>query len=145
MINSALFSSACTEWGTPQALFDELDREFHFTLDPCANEQNHKCAKYYTEAENGLLQDWGHETVFCNPPYGRQIGYWVASCYEHAGVAVMLLPARTDTKWFHDYIYQKDRVEVRFLRGRLKFEGAKNSAPFPSMVVIFLDASGKVF
>lgn len=135
MISTALFSSARMDWGTPRELFDSLDREFHFTLDPCANAKNHKCHRYYTEKDNGLAQDWGTETVFCNPPYGREIGKWVAKCASHAGIAVMLIPARTDTRWFHDYVY--GRAEVRFIRGRVKFEGAKNSAPFPSMIVIF--------
>lgn len=135
MINKALFSSNTDEWATPQAIFDDLDKEFHFTLDVCANEQNHKCAKYFTKDDDGLAQNWGGHIIWCNPPYGRDIANWVKKCSEHTGVAIMLLPARTDTRWFHDYIYQK--AEIRFIKGRLKFGGAKNPAPFPSMVVVF--------
>lgn len=137
MINQSIYSSKKMDWGTPQTLFDKLNAEFHFTLDPCASDENHKCANYFTESENGLLQDWGRERVFCNPPYGRSIGNWVKKCAEHSDLAVMLIPARTDTKWFHEYIYNNPRVQIRFLPGRVKFQGAVNSAPFPSMVVIF--------
>lgn len=141
MNTEVMFSSKTDQWETPQDLYGKLEGEFHFTLDPCADESNHKCAKYYTKVQDGLLQCWGNERVFCNPPYGRGIGLWVKKCYLHGktenGIAVMLLPARTDTKWFHEYIYNKKGVEVRFLKGRLKFGGSKNSAPFPSMIVIF--------
>lgn len=117
-----------------------MDKEFNFTLDPCATAENAKCEKYYTMHENGLLQDWQGETIFCNPPYGRAIRDWVKKCYEESQkpntTVVMLIPARTDTTYFHDYIYHKAK-EVRFVRGRLKFGGSKNSAPFPSMVVVF--------
>ena len=129
------FMSATDQWETPQRFFDELDKEFHFTLDPCADDYNHKCKKYFTKEIDGLLQNWGGETVFCNPPYGREIGKWVEKAATEKATTVMLIPARTDTKWFHDYIYRK--AEVRFLRGRLKFGDSKNSAPFPSMVVVF--------
>ena len=137
MLNESLFSSKKMNWGTPQKLFDTLNEEFHFTLDPCADDFNHKCEKYYTEVDDGLSKDWGTETVFCNPPYGREIGKWVKKCSEHRGLAVMLIPARTDTRWFHEYIWMQDDVSVAFLPGRVKFEGAKNSAPFPSMIVTF--------
>lgn len=137
MINQSIYSSKKMDWGTPQPLFDSLNTEFHFTLDPCASDKNHKCEKYFTESQNGLSQDWGKERVFCNPPYGRSIGNWVKKCAEHDDLAVMLIPARTDTKWFHEYIYKNPRVQIRFLQGRVKFQGASNSAPFPSMVVIF--------
>lgn len=129
------FMSTTDQWETPQRFFDELDKEFHFTLDPCADEHNHKCQKYFTKEIDGLSQNWGGETVFCNPPYGREIGKWVEKAATENATTVMLIPARTDTKWFHDYIYGK--AEVRFLRGRLKFGDSINSAPFPSMVVIF--------
>lgn len=127
------FSSKSNEWSTPQDLFDELDREFRFTLDPCATKENAKCERFYTKEDNGLSKSWKIESVFMNPPYGREIGKWVKKISEDGGVA--LLPARTDTKWFHDYILGK--AEIRFLRGRLKFGGSKNSAPFPSMVCIW--------
>ena len=140
MNTELMFSSRTDEWETPQEFFDELNREFRFDLDACADEKNHKCDKYFTVQQDGLKQDWGGYTVFCNPPYGRTIGEWVEKCFQevYAGsckYAVMLLPARTDTKWFHQYIYNK--AEIRFLPGRLKFGGSKNSAPFPSMVVIY--------
>lgn len=136
-----MFSSKTDQWATPQDFFDKLNDEFHFTLDPCADETNHKCKKYFTKEDDGLIQCWRGETVFCNPPYGREICNWVKRCYMHSvvdcGIAVMLIPARTDTKWFHEYIYNKSNVEIRFIKGRLKFGGSKNSAPFPSMVVVF--------
>ena len=133
-----MFSSASDEYSTPQAFFDALNAEFHFTLDPCSTDENAKCANHYTKAQDGLAQDWTGERVFCNPPYGREMPKWIAKCAEHGargGVAVMLIPARTDTKAFHDYIY--GRAEIRFIKGRLKFGDSKNPAPFPSMVVIF--------
>lgn len=114
------------EWSTPQWLFDQLDAEFHFTLDPCSTDENAKCRKHYTAADDGLTQDWTGETVFCNPPYGRGLATWVQKCFLHAsggGVVVMLVPARTDAGWFHDYIY--GYAEVRFIRGRLKYGGSK--------------------
>lgn len=123
------------DWATPQVLFDELNAEFHFTLDPCASEFNHKCERYFTKDQNGLAQSWDGETVFCNPPYGRVLTHWVRKASESNATTVMLIPARTDTKWFHDYIYNQH--ETRFIKGRIKFVGAKNNAPFPSMVVVF--------
>lgn len=100
-----------------------------------------ECAQFFTEAEDGLKQPWGGQTVFCNPPYGRAIKDWVKKCSEEAKqpntTVVLLIPARTDTAYFHDYIYLQPNVEIRFIRGRLKFGDGKNSAPFPSMVVIF--------
>lgn len=140
-----MFSSKTDNWATPPEFFKELDKEFHFNLDPAADEFNHKCDRYFTIAENGLLQDWGGNSVFCNPPYGREIGKWVEKAYrtnkESGDLVVMLLPARTDTKWFHDFIYHK--AEIRFIKGRLKFGGSKNSAPFPSMVVIYRQKRGE--
>lgn len=130
------FSSKTEEWYTPQDFFDALDVEFAFTLDPCATKENTKCTKFYTQEEDGLSKDWSGERVFCNPPYGRAIGGWVEKCARGGSeLAVMLIPARTDTKWWHEYIQGK--AEVRFIKGRLKFGGSKNSAPFPSAVVIF--------
>lgn len=139
-MNSALFSSANDVWETPQEFFDELNEEFHFTLDPCALPANAKCERFFTPTDNGLTQSWEGETVFCNPPYGRAIYNWVRKCSEESRkkntTVVALIPARTDTRYFHEFIYHKAK-EIRFIRGRLKFGGAKNSAPFPSMVVIF--------
>lgn len=126
-------------WETPQDFFDELNKEFGFDLDPCATLETAKCDKYFTEKDDGLAQDWGGYTVFCNPPYGREISKWVEKCHNEAQkpntTVVMLIPSRTDTKYFHEWIYHK--AEIRFIKGRLKFGDAKNSAPFPSMVVIF--------
>lgn len=133
-MDPVLFSSASCEWSTPQKVFDSLNEEFHFTLDPCATPENAKCPLYYTIKEDGLKQNWEGHNVFCNPPYGRELHKWVKKCSEHSPLAVMLIPARTDTAVFHDYIYHK--AEIRFLRGRLHFNDA-GRAPFPSMVVIF--------
>lgn len=139
MIAEALFSSKTDNWATPQNFFDELNKEFHFTLDPCADEKNHKCEKFFTRKENGLLQDWSGESVFVNPPCGREIYNWVEKCYweghKENTIVVLLIPARTDTKYFHDFIL--NRSEIRFIKGRLKFGDSDNSAPFPSMVVVF--------
>lgn len=137
-VNRVLLSSNSEEWSTPQDLFDQLDLEFHFTVDVCSSHDNAKCPKHYTKDDDGLLQDWSGDVVWCNPPYGRQMTKWIRKCSEHGkkgGIAVMLIPARTDTKAFHEYIYNKS--EIRFIKGRLKFSGAVYNAPFPSMIVIF--------
>ena len=141
-ISEALYSSKTDMWETPQDLFNELDKEFRFDLDVCATQENAKCNRYYTPEQDGLSKPWDG-TCWCNPPYGRDIGQWVRrALFASFGGAtvVMLLPARTDTKWFHDYIYK--RAEIRFVKGRLKFGNSKNSAPFPSMVVIFRGLKG---
>lgn len=114
MINDAMFSSNTNEWATPQAFFDELNKEFDFTLDPCATPQNAKCARYFTKEIDGLAQSWRGEVVFCNPPYGRDISKWVAKAYAEtlsggAKLVVLLIPARTDTAYFHDYIYKSTK------------------------------------
>lgn len=141
-MNKVLFSSATDQWDTPQDFFDELNAEFHFDLDPCADETNHKTEKYYTKEDDGLSQDWSGQRVFCNPPYGRKIGDWVEKAFREGTkdntIVVLLIPARTDTKYFHDYILH--RSEIRFVKGRLKFGGGQQGAPFPSMVVIFRGA-----
>lgn len=138
-MNKALFTSNREDWTTPQWLFDELNEEFDFTLDAAASDENHKCRKYYTERENGLTRSWEGETVFCNPPYGRKIASWVKKAYEEGQkpgtTVVLLIPSRTDTRFFHDYILGK--AEIRFLKGRLKFGGAQNSAPFPSLIAVY--------
>lgn len=136
MLNQWMFTSNTDLWATPQYFYNKLNEEFWFTLDPCATHENHKCDKYYTKEQDGLRQSWDNEKVFCNPPYWREIKNRVQKwSLARGGVVVMLLPARTDTAWFHDYIYHKS--EIRFIRWRLKFGDSKNSAPFPSMVVIF--------
>lgn len=135
MINKGLFTSTTDLWETPQDLFSELNKEFGFTLDPCSTHENAKCKKHFTKENDGLSQDWSKDIVFMNPPYGREIGKWVEKAYNSNTTVVCLLPARTDTKWFHNYIYH--HAEIRFIKGRLKFGNSKNSAPFPSMIVIF--------
>ena len=130
------FSSKTDLWATPQDFFDKLHAEFDFNLDVCATPENAKCARYFTKLDDGLAQDW-RGVVWMNPPYGREIGAWMKKASESAqggATVVCLVPARTDTRWWHDHAM---RGEVRFVRGRLKFGGAKFSAPFPSAVVIF--------
>lgn len=137
MNTELMFSSKTDLWATPQNFFDELNQEFHFTLDVCAIPENAKCKNYFTLDVDGLSQKWSG-ICWCNPPYGREIAKWVEKAFmeSHGGVTVvMLLPARTDTRWFHEYIYNK--AEIRFVKGRLKFGNASASAPFPSMVVVF--------
>lgn len=138
------FSSEKDDWETPQDLFDLLDKKFHFTLDVCATEENAKCDRFYTENYNGLEQKWSGDISWCNPPYGREIGRWMEKAYftgAAGGLVVCLVPARTDTNWWWQYCTVAD--EIRFLKGRLKFGGHKNSAPFPSAVVIFHDRMGR--
>ena len=136
-----MFSSSSDQWATPQNFYDNLNKEFNFNLDPCADKHNHKCNMYYSKNDDGLSKTWSGYRVFCNPPYGRnETGKWCKKAYEEVfngdcELVVMLLPARTDTKWFHEYCYGK--AEIRFIKGRLKFGDGKNSAPFPSMLVIY--------
>ena len=131
--------------GHPPRFFETLNNEFNFDLDVCATKDNHKCEEYFTKENSGLTKDWGGRRVFCNPPYGREIGTWVEKCYREGHkdntLVVMLIPARTDTKYFHDFILH--RAEIRFVSGRLKFGDGKGSAPFPSMVVIYRGAKVK--
>lgn len=131
------FSSKSNEWATPQWLFDSLNREFHFTLDPCSTDENAKCSRHYTLAEDGLSQDWSEDVVFMNPPYGREIALWMEKAFlsgKQGATVVCLVPARTDTVWWHSFAI---RGEIRFLKGRLKFGDATSSAPFRSAVIIF--------
>lgn len=105
MNTELMFSSKSENWATPQDFFDKLNEEFSFTLDPCCSEENHKCEKFYTKNDDGLSKSWSDETVFCNPPYGREITKWVKKCHDSAGnqnncTVVALLPARTDTNGF---------------------------------------------
>ena len=134
MLNAGMFSSLSCEWATPQWLFDELNAEFGFTIDVCAGAENAKVAQYYDH--DALSREWSG-VVWCNPPYGRKIGDWVRKGYESAeagATVVMLLPSRTDTKWWHGYVMLG---EMRFIKGRLKFGDAKAGAPFPSAIVVF--------
>lgn len=138
-MNQVLYASNTAEWETPAATFAELDAEFHFDLDPCSTHANAKCARHFTKEDNGLAKNWAGCRVFCNPPYGREISAWVRKAYNESKkpdtLVVMLIPARTDTSYFHNYIYGK--AEVRFIRGRLHFNDGKGRAPFPSMIVIY--------
>lgn len=143
-MNPGMYSSKTDEWETPQDFFDKLNAEFGFTLDVCATEDNAKCISWFDRGADALTKDWGcippeSGAAFMNPPYGRVIGQWVAKARETAQAGrtvVCLLPARTDTAWWHTHVIG-GKAEVRFCRGRLKFGGSKNSAPFPSAIVIF--------
>lgn len=143
--NKVHFSSMRMDWPTPQKVFLELDREFHFDLDACATKENAKCAKFISPEQDAFAIDWPGRVVFCNPPYGRKNGgllRWVKKAYEEASkgkIVVMFIPARTDTKYFHEYCLRASREghgEIRFLDHRVSF-GNDNNAPFPSMVVVF--------
>ena len=164
--DSVHFSNNSNEWETPIALYSELDKEFSFTLDPCAIPENAKCIKYYTKKDNGLSKDWSGERVFMNPPYGKEIKYWVEKAYKESlngAIVVCLIPARTDTSYWHNFIFPH-AYDIRFLRGRIKFKHSgdgfkayyceqlslldeeessiveaveENPAPFPSAIVIF--------
>jgi len=142
MNGKGLFSSNSDEWATPQKLFDDLNNEFDFELDVCATEENHKCPEYFTKEQDGLSKNWGGKRIWCNPPYS-QIEKWVEKAFRETRtdrtIVVMLIPSRTDTRYFHNYIYQ--RSEIRFVKGRLKFGDGKGSAPFPSMIIIFRGAN----
>jgi len=136
VINNGLFTSNTDLWATPQSFFDEWNSKYNFETDVCATAENAKCEIYFSPEENGLLQEW-KGTCWMNPPYGREISKWVKKAYEsslNGAVVVCLLPARTDTRWFHNYCLKGD---ITFLRGRLKFNEVKWNAPFPNMVVIF--------
>ena len=140
-MNQALFTSRTDEWETPKDFFDTMNKEFHFNLDVCATKVNAKCEKYYTKKENGLSQQW-HGNCWMNPPYGREIGKWMKKALEaskEGALVACLVPARTDTAWWNEYDM---KGEIRFIRGRLKFGGSQNSAPFPSAVVIFRPQKG---
>lgn len=134
MNTEVMFSSKTDLWATPQEFFDELNKEFAFTTDVCAIPENAKCKRFFTPEMDGLKQEW-NGVCWCNPPYGKEIGKWVKKASESACTVVGLLPARTDTRWFHEHILGK--AEIRFVRGRIKFGGASTGAPFPSMVVIW--------
>ena len=135
----ACFTSNSDEWETPQNLFDALDLEFNFEMDVCATAENSKCDQYWNKAQDGTSQQWSRSN-WCNPPYSN-IGAWVArartvSVFYPGTTTVLLLPSRTDTRWFHNYLYKMPGVELRFIKGRLKFSESKNCAPFPSMIAV---------
>ncbi|SRR3990167_7056160 len=135
-----LFSSKDNEWATPQGFYNKLNTMFGpFTLDPASTKENAKCSKFYTVEDDGLKQDWSNNVIYNNPPYGKDLKRWVEKGYLESlkpnTKVVMLLPARTDTKSFHQYCMKA--YKIYFVKGRLKFGDSKNSAPFPSMVVVF--------
>jgi phage N-6-adenine-methyltransferase len=136
-MNNGMFTSATDLWATPQDFFDQQNSLYGpFDVDVCASADNAKCGVYFDQAIDGLKQTWAGN-CWMNPPYGREISKWMKKAYESAGagtVVVCLVPARTDTRWWHDYAIKGDVV---FIKGRLKFGGAKNSAPFPSALIIF--------
>jgi phage N-6-adenine-methyltransferase len=134
-MNRGLFTSKTPEWSTPQDFFDRLDSEFKFTTDVCATEENAKCNRFYSPEQDGLSMEW-EGVCWMNPPYGRTIAAWMLKAYSYGmkgGTVVCLVPARTDTLWWHSFAMLG---EIRYVRGRLKF-GKGGSAPFPSAVVIF--------
>ena len=140
MNTDLMFSSKSDDWETPQDLFDRLNAEYGFTLDVCASAGNAKCRLFFSKEQDGLAQDWRGFRCWMNPPYGRSIGLWVGKAHRsfqgaNKGLCVCLLPSRTDTAWWHDYVMKANTLI--FLRGRLKFGGHKNSAPFPSALVLF--------
>ncbi len=129
MLNSGLFTSETCEWNTPASVYAVLDAEFHFTHD--------SAPEGYAELWSSLTESW-QGTIFCNPPYGRTIGQWIQKGYESAqagATVIMLIPSRTDTAWWHDFVMKAD--QIRFIRGRLKFSGTKWNAPFPSVIIVF--------
>ena len=137
-MNGVHFKSEVQTWETPADLFDQLDQEFAFDLDVCALPETSKCKRYFTPADDGLSQSWTG-TCWMNPPYGRAIGNWMRKALEESRrgcIVVCLVPARTDTEWWHRFAM---RGEIRFIRGRLKFGNAKSGAPFPSAIVVFRD------
>lgn len=128
---------ARTDWATPWALFFEYHAEFHFTLDVCATSDNARVGAHFTPEIDGLTQDWGRHVCWMNPPFGKEIGAWMRKAYEESlkgATVVCLVPARTCTAWWHDYAM---KGEIRFIRGRIKFEGAEHNAPFPCAIIVF--------
>ena len=144
-VRSVHFSSVSNEWQTPDNLFRSLNERFKFTLDPCCTHESAKCEKHYTITDNGLAQDWSKDVVFMNPPYGREISKWIRKAYlesKKGATVVCLIPARTDTSYWHNYIFGKAKIE--FLKGRVKFKnntvdykGHTPGAPFPSAIIIY--------
>ncbi len=138
-LQKAMVSSKSNEWVTPQHLFNELNKEFKFTLDPCSTNENKKCKKYYTLQEDGLSKSWKDETVFMNPPYGGHTRDWIEKAYLESlngAVVVCLIVSATDRSYWHDFIFPR-ASQIRFIRGRLRFSDSKSTAPFASAIVIF--------
>ena len=137
--NKALFTSDTNEWGTPRHLFDLIHGEFGFDLDVCANAENAKCERFYSKEQNGLALPWAPSRCWMNPPYGREIGRWVARAKIEAvagALVVGLVPARTDAAWWHENV-MRGATEVRLIAGRLCFGRSLTPAPFPSAVVVW--------
>ena len=137
-MNSALFSSATPEWATPQWLFDALNARFQFDMDVCATPENAKCASYLTKEDDGLTLSWTGWRVWMNPPYGREIAWWVEKARREAEMGCLvvgLLPARIDARWWQEHV--QGHADVRFIAGRLKFGDAKSAAPFPSAIAVW--------
>lgn len=139
-INKVLYSSESEVWETPKDLFDKLDTEFHFDIGVCALPSNAKCTTFFTPEQDGLKQKW-KGVCWMNPPYGRKIGAWMRKALESKTTVVCLVPARTDTKWWHEYAMKAS--EIRFVKGRLKFGDSKNSAPFPSAIIVFREKNNE--
>lgn len=143
IVNTQLSNSKGCEqkdkWATPDKIYLPLHLEFGFNLDPCCEIHTAKCDYYFTEKENGLIQDWGKHVVFVNPPYSRgNIDLWMKKCYEASllgAVVVALIPVSTSSKWFHNYVWGK--AEIRYYKGRIRFNGAPFTAPFSSMLAIY--------
>lgn len=128
------------DFGTPRALYDSLNKEFGFQLDVCASKNNAKCAAYFDIEQDGLSQDWSGKVCWMNPPYGKPIYRWLKKAWDESqmgATVVCLIPAKTDTSWWHEFV---QFGEVRFIRGRLQFEGGRDRAHFPSAIVIFRPA-----
>lgn len=136
--NRAVFSSLSKEWATPKAFFQGINAEFNFTLDVCASEKNAKCERFFDSTLNGLFRDWAPEVCWMNPPYGPALGQWIRKAADEAAkgaTVVALVPARTDTRWWHDYALKA--TEIRFIKGRLYFDDGGGRATFPSVLVIW--------
>lgn len=136
MVSKVVHSRKTDEYRTPDSLYEELNREFHFDIDVAATHENTKCRLYYTKEEDGLLSSWSG-SVWCNPPYSQNYQWCEKAFNERRNCEniVMLLPSRTDTKWWHDFVMRA--YERRFIRGRVKFNGLPWGAPFPSVIVIW--------
>lgn len=142
--NGVMYQSKSIEWETPPDVFNYWDKIYQFTLDVCATNENKKVMNYFSPEEDGLTQDWGVNVCWMNPPYGKEIIHWVKKASEAAeagATVVALLPARTDTKWFHTYVL--DKAHIHFLKGRITFVGAPSAAPFPSMICVWLPGRPK--
>lgn len=140
-MNTVHYMSQSNEWATPDDLFLRLDLEYGFTLDPCSSDGNAKCEKHFTPIQDGLKQDWSKDRVFMNPPYGKEIGKWCKKAYEESlkgALVVGLIPSRTDTHYWHEYVMKATKIE--YIRGRVKFGNSKSGAPFPSAIVVWKES-----